>query len=56
MQELGLVRSTARDARDRLIDEGYLQGEDEGLAIVDPLLSLWIANGRQDLTGASMDA
>ncbi len=52
LEELGLARSTARDARDRLVDEGYVRGEDESLEIVDPLLSLWIANGRQDLTGA----
>ncbi len=55
LDELGLARSTARDARDRLIDEGYARDEDEGLEIVDPLLSLWIANGRQTLTGAVAD-
>ncbi len=55
LDELGLARSTARDARDRLLEEGYLWDEDEGLEIVDPLLSLWTANGRQGLTDASMD-
>lgn len=51
LDELQLARSTARDARDRLIDEGHVRGEDGNLEIVDPLLSLWIVNGRQDLIG-----
>jgi hypothetical protein len=55
LDELGLARSTARDARDRLIDEGYVWGDDESLEIVDPLLSLWAANGRQGLVGTVMD-
>jgi uncharacterized protein len=50
LDELQLARSTARDARDRLIDEGYVQGEGDELEIVDPLLASWIAAGRQDLT------
>ena len=49
LDELQLARSTARDARDRLIDEGYVQGEGDDLEIVDPLLELWIANGREEL-------
>lgn len=49
LDELQLARSTARDARDRLIEEGYVQGEGEELEIVDPLLALWIARGRQGL-------
>lgn len=49
LDELGLARSTARDARDRLIEEGYLQGEGDGVEIVDPLLALWTARGRQGL-------
>ncbi len=55
LDELGLARSTARDARSRLIDEGYVRGEGDSLEIVDPLLSLWIANGRQGFTGAAVD-
>jgi len=49
LDELQLARSTARDARDRLIEEGYVQGEGEGdeLEVVDPLLALWVAAGRQ---------
>lgn len=50
LEELQPARSTARDARDRLIEEGYVQGEEDGLEIVDPLLALWIARGRQGLT------
>lgn len=47
--ELQLARSTARDARDRMIDEGYVRGEGDDLEIVDPLLARWIATGRQGL-------
>jgi hypothetical protein len=47
LDELQLARSTARDARDRLIEEGYVQGEGDELEIVDPLLARWIAAGRQ---------
>ena len=49
LDELQLARSTARDARDRLLDDGYLHGEGDDLGIVDPLLALWIANGRDGL-------
>jgi hypothetical protein len=49
LDELQLARSTARDARDRLIDEGYVLGEADELEIVDPLLASWIAAGRQGL-------
>jgi len=55
LDELGLARSTARDARDRLIDEGYVWGDEESLELVDPLLSRWVDNGRQDLAGAPVD-
>jgi hypothetical protein len=47
LDEIQLARSTARDARDRLTEEGYVQGEGDELEIVDPLLALWIAAGRQ---------
>lgn len=47
LDELGLARSTARDARDRLIDEGFLIQTDTDLEIVDPLLALWVASSRQ---------
>lgn len=50
LDELGLARSTARDARDRLIGEGHVWGDDDALELVDPLLSLWIANGRREPT------
>jgi hypothetical protein len=51
LDELQLARSTARDARDRLIDEGYVRGEGDELEIVDPFLASWIAAGRQGLAG-----
>jgi hypothetical protein len=54
LDELQLARSTARDARDRLVEDGYVQGEGDELEIVDPLLELWIAGGRQGLTGISL--
>lgn len=47
LDELGLARSTARDARDRLVEEGYVHRDGPDLEIVDPLLALWIANGRE---------
>lgn len=49
LDELQLPRSTARDARDRLIEEGYVQGEPRSLELVDPLLELWVLRGRQGL-------
>ncbi len=52
LNDLQLARSTARDARDRLIEEGFVQGGGDELEIVDPLLALWIANGRQGLTSS----
>ncbi len=53
LDELQLARSTARDSRDRLIDEGYVHGQGAELEIVDPLLASWIAAGRQSLTDSS---
>lgn len=51
LESLALPRSTARDARGRLLEEGYVQlGGAEELEIVDPLLALWVAHGRQGLT------
>ena len=50
LEALDLPRSTARDARDRLIDEGYVQGDPEALGVIDPLLALWVLRGRQGLT------
>lgn len=52
LDELQLARSTARDARDRLIDEGYVRGEGDELEIVDPLLASWVAAGRQSLANS----
>ena len=52
LDELQLARSTARDSRDRLIDEGYVRGQGDELEIVDPLLASWIAAGRQSLAGS----
>jgi uncharacterized protein len=49
LEELGLARSTARDARDRLIEAGHVRADGEELEIIDPLLALWVARGRQGL-------
>jgi uncharacterized protein len=49
LDDLHLARSTARDARDRLIDEGHVRGGDEEAEIIDPLFALWVAGGRQGL-------
>ncbi len=49
LERLQLPRSTARDARDRLIEDGYVQGDPDDLEIVDPLLALWVLRGRQSL-------
>jgi hypothetical protein len=50
LEELALARSTARDARDRLIEAGHVRADGEELEIIDPLLALWVARGRQGLT------
>lgn len=50
LEELALARSTARDARDRLIEAGHVRADGEELEIIDPLLALWVACGRQGLT------
>ena len=50
LEALDLPRSTARDARDRLIDGGYVQGDPEALGVIDPLLALWVLRGRLGLT------
>jgi hypothetical protein len=49
LDDLHLARSTARDARDRLIDAGHVRSEDDEAEIIDPLFTLWIAGGRQGL-------
>lgn len=43
----GLARTTARDARDRLVAAGHVEVVDDRLRIVDPLLARWVAGGRQ---------
>jgi hypothetical protein len=50
LEEIQIPRSTARDARDRLIEEGRIQMEEATLKVVDPLFSLWVARGRRSLT------
>jgi uncharacterized protein len=50
LEEMQLARSTARDARDRLIAEGLISEVDGQLHIVDPLLALWVSRSRRDLT------
>ncbi|HET8861865.1 MAG TPA: hypothetical protein VFM94_01275 [Solirubrobacterales bacterium] len=55
LEGLALARSTARDARDRLIDAGHVRADGEELEIIDPLLALWVARGRQGLTDLAGD-
>lgn len=50
LEALQLARSTADDARDRLLKEGVLEGGEDRPHLVDPLLVLWINHGRQGLT------
>jgi len=50
LEKMQLARSTARDARDRLVAEGLITEADGGLHVVDPLLALWVSRGRLDLT------
>jgi hypothetical protein len=50
LEEMQLARSTARDARDRLIAEGLVREVDGQLYVVDPLLALWVSRSRRDLT------
>lgn len=50
LEEMQLARSTARDARDRLIAEGLIREVDGALEVVDPLLALWVSRSRRDLT------
>lgn len=46
---LSLARSTAQYARDRMLANGLLEEREIGIYIVDPLLAMWIRNGRQGL-------
>lgn len=46
-----LARATARDARARLIRNGFLENESDQVSIIDPLLALWVAHDRQGLLG-----
>jgi uncharacterized protein len=50
LEDLQLPRSTARDARDRLVENGYVQGDPNELELVDPLLALWALQRREGLT------
>jgi hypothetical protein len=49
LDDLHLARSTAKDARDRLIDDGHVRSEGDEAEIIDPLFALWVAGGRQGL-------
>jgi hypothetical protein len=49
LDEFKLPRSTARGARDRLMESGHVHGQPSELEIVDPLLELWVRRGRQGL-------
>jgi hypothetical protein len=50
LEAFQLARSTAIDARDRLLRDGVLEGGEEIPRLVDPLMELWIRRGRQGLT------
>jgi AAA+ ATPase superfamily predicted ATPase len=50
LEAFQLPRSTAIDARDRLLKEGLLEGGEEEPRLVDPLMEVWIRHGRQGLT------
>lgn len=50
LDALQIPRSTAIDARDRLLRDGFLEGTGERPRVVDPLMELWIRHGRQGLT------
>jgi hypothetical protein len=50
LEAMQLARTTARDARDRLIAEGFVRSSDSELSVIDPLLALWVSRGRRDLT------
>ncbi|MGH2762560.1 MAG: hypothetical protein ACRDLD_08300 [Thermoleophilaceae bacterium] len=51
LERFELARATARDARARLIQNGFLGNEDGQVEIIDPLLALWVAQDRQGLLG-----
>ncbi len=50
LDELQLARSTARGARDRLAEEGFVQGDTRAMELVDPLFAIWVRSGRTGLT------
>lgn len=56
LEDLKLARSTARDARDRLVESGHVQTDGDALEIVDPLLARWVAHGRQALVDPIADS
>lgn len=53
LERFDLPRSTAEDARDRLVEEGHLQLRESRALIVDPLFEAWIAHDRQGLYPAT---
>lgn len=46
LAEVALPRETARDAIDRLLDEGHLFDAGQRLVVTDPLLERWPIGGR----------
>lgn len=56
LDEMQLARSTARDAQDRLIEDGHVQVNQGDLEVIDPLLALWVARGRRDLAEPSTES
>ena len=51
LERFELPRATAREARLRLVGDGLLEDVENEFRIVDPLLALWVAQGRQGLYG-----
>jgi uncharacterized protein len=51
LEHYEVARATARDARARLISNGFLENEGDRVRVVDPLLALWVAHDRQGLLG-----
>jgi len=46
LAEVALPRETARDAIDRLLDEGRLFDAGQRFVVTDPLLERWLIGGR----------
>lgn len=52
-KQLDLPRTTARRARDKLLEDGHVEERGSGYYVVDPLLAMWVRAGRQGLLPAT---